>query len=298
MTGKNKFGFDPLDQVPGATRRERSVGPMGAAVREAAASLQESTEAKIEQRRRNAEDAKAWRDAQAEGRVLVRLGLDEVQGLGLEAAHRIVAARCERPFVDMADVSRRAELSVAQMEALATAGAFDAFGLSRRQALWNAGYIERSDQLEGTQVQAPPPMLPGMSDVEITTADLWATHISPDTHPIEHLRPRLDAAGIRSIESLHRIEHGTRVRVGGLITHRQRPGTASGITFLNLEDETGMLNIVCSQSMWARYRVIARTSAGMVIRGILERSDGTINLVADKLERIEVVYPHRSRDFQ
>ena len=79
MTGKNKFGFDPLDQVPGATRRERSVGPMGAAVREAAASLQESTEAKIEQRRRNAEDAKAWRDAQAEGRVLVRLGLDEVQ---------------------------------------------------------------------------------------------------------------------------------------------------------------------------------------------------------------------------
>ncbi len=233
-----------------------------------------------------------------DGRFAVRLGLDEVQGVGLEAAERMVAARAERPFVDMADVSRRAELSAAQMEALATAGAFDAFGLSRRQALWNAGYIERSDQLEGTQVQAPPPMLPGMSDVEITTADLWATHISPDTHPIEHLRPRLDAAGIRSIESLARIEHGTRVRVGGLITHRQRPGTASGITFLNLEDETGMLNIVCSQSMWARYRVIARTSAGMVIRGILERSDGTINLVADKLERIEIVYPHRSRDFQ
>ena len=186
-----------------------------------------------------------------DGRYAVRLGLDEVQGVGLEAAERVVAARAERPFVDMADVSRRAELTVAQMESLATAGAFDAFGLSRRQALWNAGYAERTDQLEGTEVQAPPPMLPGMSDVEITTADLWATRISPETHPIEHLRPLLDAEGICSIESLERIEHGTRVRVGGLITHRQRPGTASGVTFLNLEDETGMLNIVCSQSMWA-----------------------------------------------
>ncbi len=78
MTGKNKFGFDPLDQVPGSPRRDRSVGPMGAAVREAAASLQESTEAKVEQRRRNAEDAKAWRDAHAEGRVLVRIPLDAV----------------------------------------------------------------------------------------------------------------------------------------------------------------------------------------------------------------------------
>ncbi|MGA9714541.1 MAG: error-prone DNA polymerase [Aeromicrobium sp.] len=237
-------------------------------------------------------------DHRRDGRYAVRLGLDEVQGIGLEAAERVVAARAERPFVDMADVSRRAGLSVVQMESLATAGAFDAFGLSRRQALWNAGYAERTDQLEGTEVQAPPPMLPGMSDVEITTADLWATRISPETHPIEHLRSLLDAEDICSIESLERIEHGTRVRVGGLITHRQRPGTASGVTFLNLEDETGMLNIVCSQSMWARDRVMARTSAGMVIRGMLERHDGVINLVADRLERIEIVYPHRSRDFQ
>ena len=228
----------------------------------------------------------------------VRLGLDEVQGVGLEVAERIVAARAERPFADMADVSRRAELTAAQMEALATAGAFDGFGLSRRQALWNAGYVERADQLEGTQVVEPPPTLPGMSDLEITTADLWATRISPKTHPIEHLRRRLDADDICSIESLARVEHGTRVRVGGLITHRQRPGTASGITFLNLEDETGMLNVVCTQALWHKYRVVARTSAGLVIRGTLERNDGVINLVADKLERIDVAHPHRSRDFR
>ncbi len=111
-----------------------------------------------------------------------------MQGLGTEVAERIVAVRAERPFADMADVARRAELTVAQMESLATAGAFDAFGISRRQALWNAGYAERTDQLEGTSVALPPPTLPGMSDVELTMADLWATRISPETHPIEHLQ--------------------------------------------------------------------------------------------------------------
>ena len=241
-----------------------------------------------------------------DGRFAVRLGLDSVQGIGLDVARRVVAARQERPFRDMADVSRRTGLTVPQMEALATAGAFDGFGLSRRQALWNAGYVERDDQLEGTAVVAPPPMLPGMSDVELTAADLWATQISADLHPVQHVRGLLRAEGVLSVADLADVEHGRRVRVGGLITHRQRPGTASGITFLNLEDESGMLNVVCSHGVWQRYRRVARNSAGMIIRGIVERSDGTVNLVADRLDRIESVYPstasavtgHRSRDFR
>ncbi|MDX6276200.1 MAG: error-prone polymerase [Nocardioidaceae bacterium] len=242
-----------------------------------------------------------------DGGFAVRLGLDEVQGLGLEVAERIVAVRAEQPFKDMADVARRAELSVAQMESLATAGAFDGFGISRRQALWNAGYVERTDQLEGTSVTTPPPMLPGMSDVELTMADLWATHISPETHPMEHLRPLMEREGIYSVAGLADAEPGRRVKVGGLITHRQRPATAVGVTFLNLEDETGMLNIVCSEALWRRYRRVGRNAAGMIIRGTLERYDGVTNLVADKLERIESVYPeaaaavpakHRGRDFR
>ncbi|KAA1372228.1 error-prone DNA polymerase [Aeromicrobium fastidiosum] len=243
-----------------------------------------------------------------DGRFAVRLGLDEVQGIGKDVAQRIVDVRAERPFADMSDVARRTGLSVAQMESLATAGAFDAFGVTRRQALWNAGYVESADQLDGTAVVAPPPMLPGMSDVEITMADLWATRISPETHPIEHLRPLLISEGILSVSDIATAEARRRVKVAGLITHRQRPATASGITFLNLEDETGMVNVVCSQALWTRYRVVARSSAGMVIRGILERSpEGVVNLVADKLMRIEEVYPqaaraippkHRGRDFQ
>ncbi|WP_332641767.1 error-prone DNA polymerase [Aeromicrobium sp.] len=226
-----------------------------------------------------------------DGAFAVRLGLDEVQGLGTEVAERIVAVRAERPFADMADVARRAELTVAQMESLATAGAFDGFGISRRQAIWNAGYAERSDQLEGTSVTLPPPTLPGMSDVELTMADLWATRISPETHPIEHLRPLLESEGIYSVAGLAEAEAGRRVKVAGLITHRQRPATAVGVTFLNIEDETGMLNVVCSEALWKLYRRVGRNAAGMIIRGKLERFEGVTNLVADKLERIESVYP-------
>ena len=243
-----------------------------------------------------------------DGAFAVRLGLDEVQGIGLDVARRIVAARDERPFADMADVARRTGLTVAQMESLATAGAFDGFGINRRQALWNAGYAESADQLEGTAVQAPPPMLPGMSDVELTMADLWATRVSPDTHPVQHLRPLLASEGILSVADTAVAEASRRVKVAGLITHRQRPATASGVTFLNLEDETGMLNVVCSEALWRRYRVVGRNAAGMVIRGMLERSpEGVVNLVADKLMRIEEVYPqaaravpakHRGRDFR
>ncbi|WP_395692786.1 error-prone DNA polymerase [Nocardioides sp.] len=240
----------------------------------------------------------------------VRLGLDAVRGISTEVAQRIVAAREERPFADQADLSRRAGLDARQLEALATAGAFDdAFAaghLSRRQALWNAGWTETDEHLEGIRVAGPAPTLPDMDEVEITMADLWATGITPGGHPFEHLRDRLRAAGIRSVADCFEAEPGRRVHVGGLVTHRQRPGTAGGVTFLNLEDETGMLNVICTVGVWRRYRTVAGSAAGMVIRGILEREDGVTNLVADRLDPIESVHAeagqalrarHRSRDF-
>ena len=241
-----------------------------------------------------------------DGAFAVRLGLTEVQGIGEADAERIVDARAEARFVDMPDVARRTGLSVAQMEALATAGAFDGFGLSRRQALWNAGYTDAPDRLAGTAVQAPPPMLPGMNPVEQTLADLWATRISPDEHPMEHLRPLMVAEGVLAVADTGTHEANRRVRVAGLVTHRQRPYTAGGVTFLNLEDETGMLNVVVFDAVWQRHRRVARNAAGLVVRGMLERQDGVVNLVADKIERIETLYPQvgaavparpRSRDF-
>nr|WP_238992396.1 error-prone DNA polymerase [Jiangella ureilytica] len=236
----------------------------------------------------------------------VRLGLDSVRGIGKPVAERIVAAREERPFTSTTDVSRRAGLDSRQMEALATAGAFDGFGLTRREALWNAGYTETELQLEAVTAAPAPPPLPGMNDVELTLADLWATSISPSDHPLTHLRALLRREGILSIEDLQTTESGRRITVAGLVTHRQRPGTAGGVTFLNLEDETGMLNVVCAVGLWQRHRRIARNAACMIVRGILERNDGVTNLNADKLASLDDVHPeaaralhvrHRSRDF-
>jgi len=97
------------------------------------------------------------------------------------------------------------------------------------------------------------------------------------------------------------VVEGARIEVGGVVTHRQRPATAGGTTFLNLEDETGMLNVVCSEGLWARHRVVARTSAALVIRGRVERAPDAatvVNLIADRVERLELRVPSSSRDFR
>ncbi|HEY5820859.1 MAG TPA: error-prone DNA polymerase [Propionibacteriaceae bacterium] len=246
-------------------------------------------------------------DHRRDGNFGVRLGLTEVQGLGRDLAATIVAERDLAPFADLTDVVRRTGLNVKQTEALATAGAFDCFGLSRRQALWNAGYTDSPATLPGTAIDAPPPMLPGMSPVELTLADLWATKISPDDHPIGHLRPLLDEHEIVAVQQLGEAYAERRVRVAGLVTHRQRPGTAGGVTFLNLEDETGMLNVVCSEPMWRRFKGVGRQQNGMIVRGRIEYTDGVTNLVADRLEPLASVFPesastlpvgHQSRDFR
>ena len=221
----------------------------------------------------------------------VRLGLDSVRGIGLDVAERIVAARADAPFVDVTDLSRRARLTTAQMEALATAGAFDSMGLGRREALWMAGSAESPDHLPRSTPAPPPPTLPGMSEVELTLADLQATRISPVRHPVEHLRAELTRVGIRSVGDLAHTEPNRRVHVAGLVTHRQRPGTAQGTTFLNLEDETGMLNVVCSVGVMRVHRRAARNGIAVVVRGILEREEGATNLIADRVETIDVVVP-------
>jgi len=240
-----------------------------------------------------------------DGAFAVRLGLDSVRGIGTDTAERIVAARSERPFADLADLSRRARLTREQLEALATAGAVE--GLSRREALWVAGWTESADQLPGTAPVVEAPSLPELDEVELTLADLWATGTTPDGHPFTHLRAQLSGSGVLSIGDLASVEGGRRVTVAGLVTHRQRPATAGGVTFLNLEDETGMLNVICTEGLWRRHRKIAVSSSAMLVRGILERSDGVTNLAADRLARLGEVAPsadaalaarHRSRDFR
>ncbi len=231
----------------------------------------------------------------------VRLGLSSVRHVSEELAERIEAERTDcGPYRDLADLARRVGVTAAQMEALATADAFAGFGLSRREALWLAGAAaqERADRLPGTSEVPRAPVLPGMADVERAAADVWATGLSPDSHPVQFAREGLDAAGAVSIASLAKVRPATRVLVGGVVTHRQRPATAGGVTFLSLEDETGMLNVVCSEGLWHRYRRVARTSPALLVRGRLERAEGVTNLVAERLESLDLSIRTMSRDFR
>lgn len=234
------------------------------------------------------------------GGQAIRLGLAEVRGIGRELAEEIDAER-ERGggYRDLADLARRVRLTVPQAEALATAGAFSCFGVDRRSALWAAGVVAavRPEQLPGTAVGLDAPALPGLTAAELTVADVWATGVSPDSHPVQHLRDRLDGLGAVRIDGLDALgrhldpddpeRRPPRVLVGGLVTHRQRPATAGGVTFLNLEDESGMLNVTCSEGLWARYRTVAIGSSALLVRGRLERSpEGVLNLVADRLQKL------------
>ncbi|HVF33621.1 MAG TPA: error-prone DNA polymerase [Acidimicrobiales bacterium] len=233
----------------------------------------------------------------------VRLGIGSVRSLGVDVAKAVAAGR---PYSGMEDVVRAAGLTEPQVEALATAGAFGSLGVDRRSALWAAGAVaqSREGRLPGVVVGASAPALPGMAPVEETIADLWSTSVSTATYPTVFVRAELDALGAVAASGLRGLEHGTRVVVGGVVTHRQRPATAQGTTFINLEDETGLINVVCSKGAWARYRRAARSAPALLVRGSLEKVDGVINVVADRITELVLSGPAagtgmpRSRDFR
>ncbi len=238
------------------------------------------------------------------GGPAVRLGLSSVRGIGDDLAREIVAGA---PYSGPEELARRVGLDRTRLEALATAGAFSCFkgrdgrALERREALWAAGAAAKSrpGRLPGMVEGMEAPCLPGMSDSEVAVADLWATGVAPEGHPTRFLREELTRIGAVSVSDLLRHGDGERVRVAGVVTHRQRPATAGGITFVNLEDETGFVNVVCSRGCWQRYRSVAMGAPALLVRGKLERSvDGVMNVVADKLVALPVAAVVPSRDFR
>ena len=235
------------------------------------------------------------------GGLAVRLGIDSVRGVSSDVAQAIAAAR---PYRDMEDLVRRVpEMQIAQLEALALAGAFtECFGQQRRDALWAAGAViqSRPDRLAGVTTGADAPYLPGMQPIEEAIADLWATGISPNGHPTEFLRQELARMGVTTAsELIARSAIGEeKALVAGTVTHRQRPPTANGVTFINLEDETGLINVVCSAGCWARHRKVARTSAALLVRGRLEVSEGVVNIVAEHIAPLAIGAKVAARNFR
>jgi error-prone DNA polymerase len=231
----------------------------------------------------------------------VRLGLGSVRHIGDDLAEKLVDERkANGPFMSLLDLTSRVQLSVPQAEALATAGALGCFGMSRREALWAAGAAAtgRPDRLPGVGSSSHIPALPGMSELELAAADVWATGISPDSYPTQFLRADLNALGVLPAEKLLSVPNGERVLIAGAVTHRQRPATAQGVTFLNLEDETGMVNVLCTPGVWARHRKLAQTAPALLIRGQVQNASGAVTVVAERLAKLTLRVGSKSRDFR
>ncbi|MGQ0823627.1 MAG: error-prone DNA polymerase [Actinomycetota bacterium] len=243
--------------------------------------------------------------------LAVRLGLRSVRGLHDALCDRIDDERAVQPFADLEDLVRRTGATVDQVEALATAGVFEqCFGQSRRAALWAAGALGTArptvrrdggvvETLPGIVTGTDAPMLPGMTEMEVASADLWAMGISVGKHPTEFVRKALTRQGVVTASDLRMLPDRSVVEVAGIVTHRQQPATAKGTVFLNLEDETGLVNVICAKGIWTRFRIVARSSPALRVRGVLERHQGVVNVVAGRITRLPINLTEglRSRDF-
>ncbi|HYA68243.1 MAG TPA: error-prone DNA polymerase, partial [Acidimicrobiales bacterium] len=229
------------------------------------------------------------------GQPAVRLGMTSVRSLGTELSGQIARAA---PFTSVEDLVRRVGVSRVHIEALATAGALDGLAprpgapaaTTRRGALWSAAPLALAtpDRLPGLVTGEDAPPLPELTELEEIEADMWSTGITVGATVVELARPRLDAMGVVPSVALGTREAGSRVLVGGIVTHRQRPESAKGTVFINLEDETGMTNVICSPGAWARWREVARRAPALLVRGRLEQVDGVVSVVADKIAPLEL----------
>ena len=236
--------------------------------------------------------------------VAVRIGLSSVRGLG-RAAERIVRAREAGSFTSQADLAERAHLSARDMERLALAGALECVGVGRREGAWAAGALAapstRRGQwqpfLPGTEVGVSAPSLPTLTPSAKMRSDMRAMGLTPGEHPFSYVRRSLPTGVLRAAELAAHLD-GRIVDVAGIVTHRQRPHTGGGVTFLSLEDETGFVNVSASVGTWTKFRRVGLESGALLVRGTLEWGDGAVNVRAFRFTPLALPVEVRSRDFR
>ena len=230
----------------------------------------------------------------------VRLGLRFVRGLRREAGERLVASRAaEGPFRSTEDLARRVRLREDELATLASAGALASLGLTRREALWQASRVTRpvGPLLAGEPDTSPSP-LAEMTPFEETLADYDATELTTGRHPLEHLRPRLAGHGVVPAAEVDRLPAGQRIRFAGSVIVRQRPGTAKGVLFITLEDESGMAQAIVSPELFREHRKLVVGNAGLVIEGIVQRKDGSSAVKAERFWSLTEMVAAKSHDFR
>ena len=235
-------------------------------------------------------------DSTLEGDAL-RLGLHMIRGLGATARDQIESALVQGLTKSIDEFASSSRLSLRQLRALAQGGAFDALAKSRRQAQWQVQRYARplAGPLE-ERPSEPQQSLPFMDAAEATAMDYATLGASAGHHPVELLRPHLRASRIPTFAELH-IRSAGPLRVVGLVNSRQRPATASGTVFLCLEDETGMANVVVWARLYEENRQTIRDHCLLIIDGTLERSQGTLNIIARHIRPLPSVVRSESHDF-
>jgi error-prone DNA polymerase len=242
-------------------------------------------------------------EAAASGKPALRLGLGLASGFNAEAAQRITLARAQAPFASTADLARRAQLSRRELNALAQADALRALAGHRHQARWAALAYERAPPLLANAAPADSPVeLPPPSEGQVILSDYCSLRLSLRRHPAALLRPRLSRLRVTPNVELARLTGGEPVRVAGLVMFRQRPQTASGVMFVTLEDETGIVNLVVWSRVLEAQRAAAVGASFLVVSGEVQRSDeGVIHVIAQRFhDRSGWIgeLPYLSRDFR
>lgn len=256
-----------------------------------------------------------WEDRERQKRSdapgAIRMGLRYVRGIRREAGRRLAAERDHRPFKSLEELAARCDLRGPELEQLAFSGAFRGLGggrgggegdgevgMDRREAMWQAARVARpAGPLFEDEPHVAPSPLTEMTELEKTLADYMTSGLSVGPHPMAYARAHLKEEGVLTTAELPRQPEGTQVRFAGAVIVRQRPGTAKGLLFVTLEDETGMAQAVIMPDLFQEYRRVLLSSTGLVIEGIVQQRDGSLSVKADKLWPIEKLAPTPSHDF-
>jgi error-prone DNA polymerase len=222
-----------------------------------------------------------------EGVAVLRLGFRLVAGMGQEQGQAIVSARGVAPFRSLADMAHRTGLDRRCLQTLAEAGAFEAVQRGRREAAWTLqGLWTDLPLFASLEPSEPPPVLPVQDELERLQADYRTVGLSVETHPMELVRAPLEAMGCVRLGTLARRHPGDRVRIAGLVSSRQRPGTASGVVFMTFEDETAMVNLVIWPKVWARFHKMARSASLLGCDGQLQRHDDAVSVLVERFWQV------------
>jgi error-prone DNA polymerase len=237
----------------------------------------------------------------ARSQPALRLGLCLVKGLSEAGGKRVAIARKWAPFASVEDLVRRAQLNQRDSEALAAAGALARLSGHRRRAVWDVAGVERLPEvLDRSTIVETPAVLAPPSEGEDIVADYASLGLSLGRHPLALLRSRLERQRMATAADLKSWPHGQLARVTGLVTGRQRPGTASGVTFVTLEDETGMVNVIVWNDLAERQRKELLRSSLLTVYGTLEREGEVVHVIASRLRDQTPLLGRlvtRSRDF-